>query len=131
MPSTPWTSVGDLDAATEYVVMATRFEVTGRRHLLGITGSTQQLWQALPSTVGLVGHQFDVSPVRGTLSTLTAWRDRDSLDAFVRGPVHAWLVKRTRRLMSGSIFADWVSLGADLPPAWATANERLEAARDD
>ncbi|MCY1695134.1 hypothetical protein [Curtobacterium sp. SL109] len=73
MPGSPWTSVLELDAGHEYVVMATRFTVQSRRRLLGIMASTQQLWQALPTTTGLAGHQFAVSPVRGTLSTLTAW----------------------------------------------------------
>jgi hypothetical protein len=53
MPSSTWTSVLDLDPDHEYVVMATRFEVTGRRHLVAIMGATQQLWQSLPTTAGL------------------------------------------------------------------------------
>jgi hypothetical protein len=127
MPSSPWTSVLDLDADHEYVVVATRFEVTSRRHILGIVGSTQELWQSLPRTGGLAGHQFDVSPLQGTLSTLTAWHDRSSLELFVRGPLHASLVARTRQLMKASLFTDWVTLGADLPPTWKIANDRLDA----
>jgi hypothetical protein len=129
MPGSPWTSVLDLDAGHEYVVMATRFTVQSRRRLLGIMASTQGLWQSLPTTPGLVGHQFAVSPARGTLSTLTAWRDRPSLEAFVRGPLHASLARDTRPLMQASRFVDWVALGADLPPSWRGANERLDAAR--
>jgi hypothetical protein len=129
MPGSTWTSVQDLDAGHEYVVLATRFTVRSRRHLLGIIGSTQQLWRSLPTTPGLAGHRFAVSPMRGTLSTLTAWRDRPSLDAFVRGPLHASLVTDTRPLMQASRFTDWVALGADLPPSWRGADERLDAAR--
>jgi hypothetical protein len=129
MPGSPWTTVLELDAGHEYVVMATRFTVQSRRRLLGIMASTQQLWQSLPTTPGLAGHQFAVSPVRGTLSTLTAWRDRPSLEAFVRGPLHAALATDTRPLMQASRFVDWVALGSDLPPAWRGANERLDAAR--
>lgn len=129
MPGSPWTSVLDLDAGHEYVVMATRFTVQSRRRLLGIMASTQGLWQSLPTTPGLAGHQFAVSPVRGTLSTLTAWRDRSSLEAFVRGPLHASLVRDARPLMQTSRFVDWVALGSDLPPSWRGANERLDAAR--
>lgn len=129
MPSSSWTSVLELDPAHEYVVMATRFEVRNRRQLLGIMGATQQLWQSLPATDGLAGHRFAVSPLRGTLSTLTAWRDRSSLAAFVRGPLHASLVTGTRPLMTASLFAGWVAPGADLPPRWDTADARLDAAR--
>jgi len=129
MPSSAWTSVLDLDPDHEYVALATRFEVTSRRHLLAIVGSTQQLWRSLPTTAGLAGHQFDVSPRQGTLSTLTAWRDRSSLETFVRGPLHASLVTRTRPLMKASRFAEWVSPGAELPPTWQTANRRLDASR--
>jgi hypothetical protein len=129
MPGSAWTSVLDLDPDHEYAVMATRFEVTSRRHLLSIMGSTQDLWRALPTTDGLAGHRFDVAPLRGRLSTLTAWQDKASLDAFVRGPLHATLVTGTHQLMRSSRFAGWASLGADLPPSWAAANERLDAAR--
>ncbi|WP_194602022.1 hypothetical protein [Frondihabitans sp. VKM Ac-2883] len=127
MPSSAWTSVLTLDPERDYVAMATRFEVRSRRHLVAIIGSTQELWQALPTTVGLAGYQFAVSPLQGTLSTLTAWRDRSTLEMFVRGPLHAALVTGTRDLMKASSFADWVSPGAHLPPTWKTANERLDA----
>jgi hypothetical protein len=100
-----------------------------RWHLPGVMNSTQRLWQSLPTTAGLVGYAFDVSPLQGSLSTLTAWRDRSSLIAFVRGPLHASLVARTAPRMKSSLFADWMSAGADLPPAWPTAHERLAAAR--
>jgi hypothetical protein len=125
MPSFPWTSVLDPDLDHDYVVMATRFTLTSRRHLLGVMNSTQELWQSLPSTAGLAGYRFDVSPVAGTLSTLTAWRDRASLTAFVRGPLHASLVAHTSPLMKSSHFAEWTSAGADLPPTWQTARRRL------
>jgi hypothetical protein len=129
MPSLPWVAVNDLDPAHDYVVMATRFMVTSRWHLPSVMNSTQQLWQSLPTTAGLVGYAFDVSPLQGSLSTLTAWRDRASLTAFVRGPIHASLVTRTGPRMKSSLFSDWMSAGADLPPAWATAHERLATSR--
>jgi hypothetical protein len=127
MPSPAWTNVLDINPDHEYVVMATRFVVTSRRHLLGVMGSTQQLWQSLPTTPGLAGYRFDVSPLQGTLSTLTAWHNRSSLERFVRGPLHAPLVTRTTRLMKTSLFAEWMSVGAGLPPTWKTADERLTA----
>jgi hypothetical protein len=123
----PWVTVHELDADHEYVVMATRFVVTSRWHLLGVMNATQQLWQSLPTTAGLAGYAFDVSPLQGSLSTLTAWRDRASLTAFVRGPIHASLVARTGARMKSSLFSDWMSAGADLPPEWAMAHDRLAA----
>jgi hypothetical protein len=129
MPALPWTRVLDLDPDAEYVVMATRFAVTSRRHLLGVMNSTHELWRSLPATVGLAGYGFAVSPLRGTLSTLTAWSDRSSLRAFVRGPLHASLVARTGPLMRSSLFAEWTSSRSDLPPTWETAHDRLAAAR--
>jgi len=131
MPALPWTSVLDVDPDQQYVVMATRFVVTSRRHLLSVMNSTQQLWQSLPTTAGLAGYGFDVSPLRGSLSTLTAWRDRPSLVTFVRGPLHASLVTRTAPLMKSSSFAEWTSAGANMPPTWETADQRFVADRTD
>jgi hypothetical protein len=129
MPSLPWVSVRDLDPDHDYVVMATRFVVRSRWQLLGVMNSTQQLWQSLPATAGMAGYAFSVSPLQGSLSTLTAWHDRSSLMSFVRSPVHASLVARTGPMMRGSLFADWMSAGAALPPTWQAAQERLAASR--
>ena len=72
---------------------------------------------------------FSVSPVRGTLSTLTAWIDRPSLTAFVRGPLHRSLVANTSPLMNESLFAGWTAPGVEVPPTWRGAGERLAASR--
>jgi quinol monooxygenase YgiN len=129
MPALPWVSVRDLDPEHDYVVMATRFVVRHRWHLLGVMNSTQQLWQSLPATAGLAGYAFSVSPLRGSLCTLTAWHDRSALTSFVRSPVHASLVARTGPLMKSSRFTEWMSAGADLPPTWKDAHDTLGASR--
>ena len=128
MAHLPWTYLLAIDPDHEYELMATRF-VASRRHLVGIMGSTQQLWQSLPTTAGLAGYAFSVSPVRGTLSTLTAWIDRPSLTAFVRGPLHRSLVANTSPLMKESLFAGWTAPGVEVPPTWLAAGERLAASR--
>ena len=124
MPSLHWVSVHDLDPDHDYVVMATRFVVTSRWRLPGVMNSTQQLWQSLSATSGLAGYAFSVSPLRGSLSTLTAWHDRSALMSFARSPVHASLVTRTSPMMKSSRFTEWMSAGADLPAAWKEAHDR-------
>jgi hypothetical protein len=128
MPSLPWTRVAELDPSEDYVVMATRFEVTSRIHMPAILLATQQLWSGFPATVGLVGYAVQARLTDGTLSTLSAWTDGYSLEAFVRGPDHTALVERTRRHLSGSSFAQWMLAAAELPPTWPAAHAALDAA---
>jgi hypothetical protein len=125
MPAFPWTPAGPLDPSREYLVLATRFTVTHRRHLPGVLRATQELWQGIGASTGLAGHTARADLVRGTLSTLSAWSDADSLRAFVRGAAHTAVVDATRHRMTASTFASWSELGAALPPVWATADRAL------
>jgi heme-degrading monooxygenase HmoA len=127
MPTLPWAAVTSLDPEREYVVMATRFLVTSRRHIPQIVRSTQALWDALPKTDGLLGYSLKSSISRRTLSTLTAWTDRDALTAFVQSEPHVLTARRTNQWMTDSHFASWTAASFDLPPTWPMALTRLDS----
>jgi heme-degrading monooxygenase HmoA len=129
MPATPWTTVAPLDDHHQYVIMATRFAVSSRRHLPRVFNATRPLWTQLPSADGLMGYTMQASLLRGTLSTLSVWRDDEALRAFVRSAAHRSTAAGTRRWMSSSTFADWTAAGADLPPPWSTAERHLASSR--
>lgn len=125
MPILPWTPINAIDPHGDYLVMATRFVVTSRRRIPQVVRATQTLWDALPSTDGLFGYTLRASISQCTLSTLTAWRDRDSLNAFVRGAPHLAVMGRTRQWTADSHFASWTASGLELPPDWSTVLSQL------
>lgn len=116
MPSSPWTATAELDPRREYFVMATRFVVTGRRHLPEVFRATRAIWPALTAADGLLGYRLRSGLARGSLSTLSVWRDRDAMTRFVRGPAHTEVVAKTRHRLAESTFTGWTALGAELPP---------------
>jgi heme-degrading monooxygenase HmoA len=125
MPTFPWTATTELDPQREYFVIATRFDVTRRRFLPEVVRATQALWPALSAADGLIGYTLQASLVRPTLSTLSVWQDRAAMHGFVRAAPHAAVVRASRPRMAGSSFTGWTALGAELPPTWASVDQRL------
>lgn len=128
MPTVPWTPTAHVHAGTDYLIMATRFTLVRRRDMLRVISATSGLWSGIRQTDGLIGYSISSRSPRGTLATLSAWRDRDAMLAFVRGDAHQEVIDRTRDQMRGSTFASWNADGAELPPDWTTAAQRLEMA---
>lgn len=128
MPSMPWTAVDRFERDRDYLVMATRATIAGRRHLPAIIASTRTLWAGLCSTDGLLGYSMRPDLIHATLATLTVWQDRAALSAFVQGEQHAAVIAQTRKWVRSSAFASWSVTGAGLPPQWSTADAHLDAA---
>jgi hypothetical protein len=128
VPAFPWTATGRLDPHQEYLVMATRFTVTHRRHVPGVLRATQELWREIGASDGLAGYTARADLLRGTLSTLTVWRDAPALRAFVRGEAHVSVMAATRHRLEASTFASWSALGSAGPPGWAVADRALDEA---
>lgn len=101
--------------------MATRI-----RHIPGVIRSARMLWPQLITADGLIGYSLYADLTGRTLETLTVWRDRASMTAFVRGRQHTALVDRTRHRIRDSGTSSWTVRGTDLPPSWRTARERLD-----
>lgn len=57
--------------------------------------------------------------------TLSAWRDRDALNAFVRSAPHVGTMRRYRPAMADARFVFWNTPADDLPPSWSEAQRRL------
>ena len=122
MPSLPWVDTAVADSAHDYLVVVTRFTVTHRIRLPKIVSATQQLWGSLSSADGLIGYSLQIEPLRGALSTMSAWRDQASLRTFTSSTPHAAVVSTTTRWMKDSNFTYWTTPGTDLPPNWHDRN---------
>jgi len=129
MATLPWTATAPIDPDANYVVIATRFTVLRRRDLPGVLAATTGLWSGFADTDGLIGYSLLARAVRGTLATLSAWRDHETMLTFVRGPAHLEVVEHTRVRLGESTFSTWRATGAELPVDWKSAEDRLDLAR--
>jgi quinol monooxygenase YgiN len=129
VPSMPWTAISAIDCDDEYVVVATRFVVTRRHHIPVILAATQSLWAELQAADGLLGYALRGSLTRGSLATLSAWRDVAALKEFVRGEQHTRVAANSRPWLRDVAVATWTASGAELPPDWSVANGHLDTAR--
>ncbi len=125
MPGMPWTPLAAAEPDREYVVMATKLVLSGYRHMPAFVRSTQALWPELTGSDGLLGYSLDPHLTRRTFHTLSVWRDRDAIAAFVRSQPHALVVAHTRPWLADSTFRTWTVHGAHLPLNWDQVHQRL------
>jgi hypothetical protein len=88
MPTLPWRSKLAAIPHQEYLVMASRLPLRSHRTNPRFLGLTMSVARQLEGTGGLVGYSLLAQPMRKTFWTLSAWTDRDALDAFVRTMPH-------------------------------------------
>ena len=128
MPSLPWRTKLPASPHQEYLVMASRLPLRSRRTIPLFLGLTVSVARQLEGTSGLVGYSLLAQPVRKTFWTLSAWTDRDALDAFVRTMPHLAVMRKLRTHMGPTRFTTWMAPGSALPIAWDDAIVRLGGA---
>jgi heme-degrading monooxygenase HmoA len=129
MPPLPWTTTPAADAVPERVlVMASLLQLDSLRRVPGFLRAAMAIRQQVLGTEGAVGVALNTALPRRTFFTLSAWRDRDALDAFVRSEPHASSMRRYRPAMADARFVFWNTSADKLPPSWAEAQQRLREA---
>ena len=78
---------------------------------------------------GALGVSLDTDVPHRTFFTLSAWRDRDALNAFVRAEPHVTTMRRYHPRMSDARFVFWTAEAGALPPPWADVRGRLSEAQ--
>jgi quinol monooxygenase YgiN len=101
--------------------------VRGLRHVLPFFVDAMRVHAQMRKAPGVVGLSLVAHPLRREFATLSAWRDRASLDAAVRGEPHRTVMARQRHAMAASTFRFWDTTG-DALPTWEEADRRLAAA---
>jgi hypothetical protein len=105
--------------------MASRLPLLSYRKIPHFLWLTLAVARQLERTSGLVGYTLLAQPGRRTFWTLSAWTDRQHLDAFVAAMPHLAVMARLRPHMGPTRFTTWTANGAALPVGWAEAIERL------
>lgn len=130
MPALPWTKFGAPNDEQSCLVMASHLPLAHRWAIPGFLAATMAIRRQLRTASGLLGYSLDADLVRGEFRTLSAWVDRESLDAFAQTDPHRSKVARIRPRMRPTKFVFWEARGDQLPISWSEARRRLEADPD-
>jgi hypothetical protein len=128
MPTLPWITVSRPDENAEVLVMASRFRVRGFRHVLPFFVDAMRVHAQMRKAEGVVGLSLVAHPLCREFATLSAWRNRVSLDAAVRAEPHRSVMARQRAAMADSVFRFWTVPADGVPLDWAEAQRRLASA---
>ena len=125
MPPLPWSTARDADAShDEVVLMASLLRLDSVRRVPGFLRSAMAIRQQVLRADGAVGVALNTALPR-TFFTLSAWRDRDALNVFVRSEPHVSSMRRYRPAMADARFVFWASPTDNLPPSWSEVQRRL------
>ncbi len=120
-----WKNVAALDPSAEYLVLASSIPPKSVASTWKLFRGSRSVRQQLLTTDGIVGFALLAEPLRKHYATLSVWRDEAALDAFARTRPHDELMAALAPAMGPTTFVRWTIRGADGPPSWSTALERL------
>jgi hypothetical protein len=131
MPALPWASRTAAGADDECVIMALRLPLAHYRHVPGFLAATMAIRHQLAGADGLVGYSLDARLLSRTFWTVSAWQNRDALDAFSHANPHSARVSAIRPHMRPTTFTFWTCRGSELPVDWTEVRRRIaeEAAK--
>jgi heme-degrading monooxygenase HmoA len=104
--------------------MASLLRLTSVRRTPGFLRSAMAIRRQVLCADGAVGVSLNTALPR-TFFTLSAWRDREALNAFVRSEPHLSAMRRYRPVMADARFAFWNATAHSLPPSWPEVQRRL------
>ncbi len=130
-PPSPWKRLAKPDPEHEYVAFFSMFPMRSVRFVPGFLRRVGQVRGQLGTTPGVVGYSFGARFPFRKFYTLSAWEDRESLEAFTHAGRHGEAYAAEPAHLSGpSTFISWTVKGKDLPLRWedALAREKARAA---
>jgi quinol monooxygenase YgiN len=109
--------------------MASHLPLRSFRNMPSFLRATGAIRKQLATTDGLIGYSLDAKPLAKQFFTLSAWTDRDALDAFSQTDPHREWVTKIRPHMEPTTFVFWDLPFAGLPIAWTDAHARIDQER--
>jgi hypothetical protein len=109
--------------------MASLLQLDHFRRIPGFLRAAMAIRQQVLDSDGAVGVALDTDVPRRTFFTLSAWKDRDALNAFVRAEPHVTTMRRYHPAMSDARFVFWTAEADGLPPPWSDVRRRLSEAQ--
>lgn len=130
MPTIPWATpkpVAPSHASSDAVVMASWFELRSFRDVPQFVLAAMRIRRQILKSPGVLGLSLIAKPLNKSFFTLSAWQDRESLDAAVPRQPHARTMEHFHSRMAGSRFVFWTVPRSELPIKWRDALRRLDS----
>ena len=127
MPDLPWTARTDMQTGETYLIMASHLPLSRITATVRFFRAVAAVRRQLADAEGLIGYTLRAKPVARNYWTLSVWRDRSALQAFMRTPPHVGVMSSLRPFMAPTKFVQWEITGADGRPSWDEAFRRLAA----
>ncbi|RFU36856.1 DUF3291 domain-containing protein [Actinomadura logoneensis] len=129
MPTLPWTTPETPDPDGKAVVMASRLEVRSLRHVPGFFLASMALLRQARRSPGALGLALRAEPLRRTFWTVSAWTDREAVNAYASAEPHRSSMRAKRKVMRESVFVFWSVPASDLPIGWDEVERRIAEKR--
>lgn len=125
MVALPWLAgPQDRNELDDSVVMASRFELASPRHVPQFLVASLRIHSQVRRSDGAIGVALIARPLRREFYTLSAWRDRDAIDAMVSTEPHRSMMKAFRKHTADAEFTFWTT-SSSIRPSWTDAHSRL------
>ena len=131
MPTLPW-STGIHQPADEeqLLVLTSRLPLTRYTDVPRFLRWTRKIRSQLHDAPGCVGYTLDARLPSKTFWTLSAWSDKDAMNAFVHSGTHADMLADMAGRVGTPRFTESPATRAEIPLSWTEARARMaEAAR--
>jgi hypothetical protein len=126
MLTIPWATSTTIPEGST-VRQVSRLELTRVRDVPGFLVAALRLRRVVMGAPGAVGISLRAAPSRRTFWTLSAWQDKDALDAFTGSDYHRGVMVKYRGRMAGSHFHTWTDDGTTATrPEWDDAIRRYD-----
>ena len=111
--------------AGDFFCVATALPLRQWKHVLPFVLLTARIRKQLRSSPGLVRYRLKAAWLQKRFWTVSVWRSKPDVDAFVRTGAHAYAVRQFQEWAApGAAFVEWSS--ATKRVAWKEALERLK-----
>ncbi|PLV48028.1 hypothetical protein X011_17800 [Mycobacterium tuberculosis variant microti OV254] len=107
--------------------MASRFELRSLRDVPRFLLAAMRIRRQMLKSPGVLGLSLIAKPLNKSFFTLSAWQDREALDAAVPRQPHARTMEHFHSGMAGSRFVFWTVPRSELPIKWRDALRRLDS----
>ncbi|MGH3191503.1 MAG: hypothetical protein ACRDPY_30005 [Streptosporangiaceae bacterium] len=127
MPDLPWTARTEMEAGTDYLVMASHLPLKRMTATVRFFRAVFAVRKQLATADGLVGYTLRARPLARDYWTLSVWKDDTALRQFMRTSPHVQVMTSLRPVMGPTKFVTWTASAADGRPSLAAALEHLAA----
>ncbi len=129
MPTLPWsTGVHQPVAGEQLHVLTSRLPLTRYTDVPRFLRWTLKIRSQLRDAPGCVGYTLDARLLSKTFWTLSAWSDKDAMEAFVRSGTHSDMLADMAGRIGRPSFVESPATVAQIPLSWTEARTRIAEA---